>query len=273
VEEKKSCFVITPIGDASSDVRRAADGVIDNALEPVLSELAYSVDVSHRMSETGSITKQVLVKLLESDLVVCNLTTLNPNVMYELAVRHASRKPVICIAENGTILPFDIQDDRTIFYENDMAGAGSLAEQFRNMVQSTQQDSNPDNPIYRAVESQSIMKLISGKTGDFEKYIVKTLDNIERKISQSIGAHRPRAANNEHPYLATIIFQEELCDSETEKLSDRLGGRFKGPVYTSDRKITVFTKWNSAAELKRTLENVLSDVQDRVEEIVVESDT
>ena len=112
--KQKSCFIITPIGDENSEIRRKADGLIEAIVKPVLENLGYVPIIPHTMTKPGSITTQVVEHILSSDMVIANLTGLNPNVMYELAVRHAVRKPIVCVVENGTKLPFDIAQDRVI---------------------------------------------------------------------------------------------------------------------------------------------------------------
>jgi hypothetical protein len=114
----KSCFIITPIGGDNTEIRRAAEGVIDAVIIPTLIEIGFkeeNIRVAHRMPNPGAINRQVITRILEDDLAIVNLTGLNANVMYELAVRHAVRKPVVQICEYGTKLPFDITEERTIF--------------------------------------------------------------------------------------------------------------------------------------------------------------
>lgn len=103
--EGNTCFVITPIKGEFTATRRATDGLTDTGITPALQELGMRMEVAHRISTTGSITSQVIEHLLDDDLVIANLTEVNANVMYELAIRHCSRRPVVSIALRRTDLP------------------------------------------------------------------------------------------------------------------------------------------------------------------------
>ena len=108
VQETETCFIITPIGDDTSIIRRKTDGLINNVIRPVCEKLNFKAIPAHEIDKSGSITNQVIKLILDSKLVIANLTGLNPNVMYELAIRHAVGLPILCLAEKSTELPFDI---------------------------------------------------------------------------------------------------------------------------------------------------------------------
>jgi hypothetical protein len=180
-EKPRVCFVISPIGADASPTRRSIDGLVDAVIEPTLIEMGFNVIVAHRMTNPGSITNQVIELLLSADLVVANLTELNPNVMYELAVRHAARKPVITIAEARTPLPFDLQDERTIQYRNDMAGVPELRQKLTTAVAPALNDPEPDNPVYRAAQTQ-VMREVAPT--DAQQFILDRLDRMESLIRE-----------------------------------------------------------------------------------------
>mgnify|MGYP000473963689 FL=1 len=189
--EGKTCFVITPIGGDNTDIRREADGIIDEVLEPVLGDFfGFNLEVAHRTYSTGSITDKVIQSVVESELAICNLATLNPNVMYELALRHAARKPVVTIAPKGTALPFDINDDRVIFYENDIAGSYQLKKDLPLMIEAAMEEDIPNNPVYRAIKSGKIMQEVRAE-GGVDAAILEAIDGLSSKIN-SIQSKAPK---------------------------------------------------------------------------------
>lgn len=115
---KKIVFLITPIGSYDSPVRNRVDQWMKLVYKKVFPSSEYKIIRSDQISSPGHITEQIIVNILDADIAVIDFTGLNPNVMYEAAIRHAVRKPYLQIAPNGEVLPFDVQVLRTIQYDS-----------------------------------------------------------------------------------------------------------------------------------------------------------
>lgn len=110
----KTCFVVSPIGSADSVERKHADLVLSSLIEPALEGLGLEVVRADRISKPGLITGQVIEHIAQAALVIADLSFANPNVYYELALRHAARKPVVQLIRSGDKLPFDVGQYRTV---------------------------------------------------------------------------------------------------------------------------------------------------------------
>lgn len=119
--EKKSCFVVGPIGEEGSPIRQKADWLLKGIIRPVLEadDLGYKVKRADDDASPGSISSVLINDVMKSDLVVADMTGFNPNAFYELGIRHTVQKPTIHIIAERVKLPFDNLDQRAIFVDID----------------------------------------------------------------------------------------------------------------------------------------------------------
>src|SRR5579859_5391024 len=148
----RQCFVIAPIGPEGSAVRRRSDQILSYVIRPVVEPLGYSAVRGDEMQRGGLITTQVLDRIIEDELVIADLTDQNPNVFYELAVRHMVRKPFVQLMANDQALPFDVQGMRTILIDvNDLDSVHSAMEQLHQAIEAMEQESEIVTPTSLAL--------------------------------------------------------------------------------------------------------------------------
>lgn len=114
---KQVCFYITPIGHEDSEQRKHADLFTSSLVQPALDELGMTVVRADKIGDPGMITSQVIEYLKRSRLAIADLSYLNPNVFYEVALRHALRLPVVQIIRKSDRLPFDVNQSRTLVFD------------------------------------------------------------------------------------------------------------------------------------------------------------
>jgi hypothetical protein len=110
------CFYITPIGDEGSEQRKHADLILGQIVEPAIESLGFELTVirADHLTQPGMISQQILQNVLGARLVIGDLSYHNPNVFYELAIRHATGLPTVLISRASDRVPFDIADLRVV---------------------------------------------------------------------------------------------------------------------------------------------------------------
>lgn len=153
-EENKICFVIAPIDEEGSEIRRRSDQVLNYIIAPVVKELGYEVIRADKISKPGIITSQIIQHLIDDLLVIADLTGRNPNVFYELAIRHAIKRPIVQIIQTGEPIPFDVASTRTIQVDHtDLDSVGKCKEELIRQIRSVEDDpSLVDTPVSTAIE-------------------------------------------------------------------------------------------------------------------------
>jgi len=149
----KTCFYITPIGEENSEQRKHADLFLGSIVEPAIEPLGLKVIRADTIDKPGLITNQIIEYIMRSKLVIADLSFHNPNVFYELALRHVSRLATVQIVRKGDKIPFDIGNFRTVILDcSDIYTLVPKLETYRSEIATQartalEQPDSVENPI------------------------------------------------------------------------------------------------------------------------------
>jgi hypothetical protein len=115
------CFVIMPLTTPKPYVDKYRDPdhfhhVLTYLFTPALKGAAYET-ISPLSIGSELIHAGIISKLEECELVLCDISALNPNVFFELGIRTSLNKPVVLVKDDDTrTIPFDTSSINTFQY-------------------------------------------------------------------------------------------------------------------------------------------------------------
>ena len=222
------CFVISPIGEPGSDIRKRSDQVLKYIIRPAVESCGYKVVRADEMAEPGIITNQIIRHVVDDPLVIADLTGQNPNVFYELAIRHATRKPLIQIINKVEDIPFDVGSMRTIEVDHrDLDSVEEAKAEIERQIQHLEANlTSLENPISVALAGRSIdgikpldqghldekIKKIGDRTDEILRHLkAKTAVEEIEEVKQAVANVRenPRASPIDRAVALAVFFQQQ----------------------------------------------------------------
>ena len=151
-EDRKRCFVILPFSQTTDEhTEDYWTKHYERFLKPLIEECQLE---AHRSTALrGDITRQIILDLFESCVVVADLTDGNLNVYWELGVRQSFKHGTITIAQEGTKLPFDISSKGTLFYDSTHLNEDKFRKGFKSAINDCLK--YPDRPDSHVLETLS----------------------------------------------------------------------------------------------------------------------
>jgi hypothetical protein len=111
VQPTDTCFVMMPFADPLG-------GYYATVYQPAIEKAKLkAVRADAEIFGTGKIIDQIWGGIHSARVLVAELTGRNPNVLYELGLAHALRKPVVLVSSNLEDVPFDVRHVRVIYYD------------------------------------------------------------------------------------------------------------------------------------------------------------
>ncbi|EHX2159153.1 hypothetical protein [Escherichia coli] len=118
------------------EFQKAFDELYSEVIKPTCESLGFEVTRADESFNNGSIIHEILTELIDSTIVIADITPNNPNVYYEVGYAHAIKKDVILLCnETRERLPFDLADFRTIFYKDSIAGHAKVTEKLTKHIE------------------------------------------------------------------------------------------------------------------------------------------
>jgi hypothetical protein len=206
---ERIAFVISPIGAPDSPERKRSDQILKHVIGPIASECGYKTIRADKISRPGIITTQVINHILNASLVIADLTGHNPNVFYELAVRHAAERPVIQTIRKGEEIPFDVSAQRTI--EIDLQDLDNVAEAKRELerqIKAVEKDATLiDSPISTTVSLQ-LLKRGADPQGEIiaeMKAMLQESSSMMKEIYRKAQSSERKKAKGPIPRITTYV--------------------------------------------------------------------
>jgi len=183
ITEENICFVISPIGKVGTKLHSKFKEVLDYVIKPAFEESGYKYNIirADEIEKSGSFIKDILENIYSSYVVIADLTGQNPNVFYELGVRHALRPRTILIAQKMEDIPSDIRDYRTIIYDTSAKGAADFKKRIKKFLTEIQKEpERPDNPVLDKLGS-----IIENKLAQLEAEKISLKEELTKFLSGS----------------------------------------------------------------------------------------
>lgn len=194
----KICFVIAPIGDPESETRKRSDQVLKHVIGPAVASCGYRALRADQISEPGMITSQVIQHIVEDPLVVADLTDQNSNVFYELAIRHAIRRPLVQLIKKGEQVPFDVAGTRTIHVDHhDLDSVEAAKQEITSQIHALEKDPNKlETPISVSLDLQALRQSDDPEQRTLADVLsaLSELRSSVQSVEMGVAALRTRAA-------------------------------------------------------------------------------
>lgn len=213
---KPLCFVLMPFGRKQDATGRVIDfnAVYQQIIAPAVTAADLEPIRADEEQVGGAIHKPMFERLMLCEFAVADVSGANPNVYYELGIRHAlkPRSTIILFAE-GTTLPFDIALLRGVPYHADPSGAPTDAEKhaaaIAQYLRAARKDHHVDSPVFQFVDYMQPFVVDHARTDLFRKSV-----DYSREYKNRLGVARKEGVEALRKIVAEPSMQD-LLDVES----------------------------------------------------------
>ncbi|MBL4942275.1 MAG: hypothetical protein JKY81_11500 [Colwellia sp.] len=221
-EEKPVCGIIMPISSIDGCSSEHWADVQSIIKESVISA-GFEANLVSDSDDVGIIQKRIVQNIYTNEVVVCDVSGKNPNVMFELGLRLAFDKPTIIVKDDTTDYSFDTSVIEHLSYPRDLRFSKivSFKEKLKSKIIATLEKSKSDPNYSTFLKSFGEYKVahLNTKEVSADAYVVEMINDLkdevrllrtQRKRSEAMGGGSYKKRDNRPPCLRTHIM--EFCE-------------------------------------------------------------
>lgn len=149
----RDLFVVMPFSGTKSCTEAQWTDIFDNVFMPAAKKANLSC--SRARVSTGSLIKSIVERLRTSYIVLADITDANPNVFYELGVRHSLSKRTVIVAQGASHIPSDLRGYWSLIYGTQPGQVKSFAKELSDIVKQIDlEPERPDSPVGEYLEHE-----------------------------------------------------------------------------------------------------------------------
>lgn len=181
---KPRCGIVMPIS-AIDDCPAEHWIEVKTILTDAISSAGYEANLVSDADDSGVIQRRIVQNLYDNEIVVCDVSCKNPNVMFELGMRLAFDKPTIIIMDDRSNYSFDTGIIEHLTYPRDLSYfkivkfKETLIEKIKGTIENAKK---PDYTTFLKNFGQFTIAKIESKEGSIDEAILSRLDDLSRQI-------------------------------------------------------------------------------------------
>ena len=177
---------ISPIDGCSAEHWAEVKQIIQDAVDTI-EQPKFTAKLVSDADDIGVIQKRIVQGVYNSDIIVCDVSGKNSNVMFELGMRLAFDKPTVIIKDDKTDYSFDTSIIEHIGYPRDLRFSKivsfkkNLAEKIAATYSSSR--SNPNHSTFLKSFGTFKVAHLSQTEAPSEQVMMEMLSEMQRDIS------------------------------------------------------------------------------------------
>ncbi|APH23033.1 RNA helicase [Clostridium botulinum] len=216
--EKINCGLIMPISQIDGCSAEHWSEVKSILLEATcsISNYEFKTSLVSEADDIGVIQKRIVQNIYNSDIVICDVSGKNPNVMFELGMRLAFDKPTVIIKDNHTNYTFDTGVIEHLEYPRDLRFAKivEFKKNLSNKLIATLKEfkNNPNHSTFLKSFGQFKIATIDEQEVTPEKAILQSIEDLKGEVYKIKNGLNRKSSSSEYPVEAIMKTKKVIDD-------------------------------------------------------------